>query len=126
MKEKIQQALKDSFKSDESEEQLIERLESLFREHSAKMCAEYRNTLLERCKNEKMALSGFIIETAPLPSELSDNLVCLSKDYQIDFGNHLRTQIKVSNNKIQVEGAINGWGNGVPLNEIKVIEKLKL
>lgn len=40
--------------------------------------------------------------------------------YEIDFGNHLRCQIKVSNNRIEVEGAMNGWGDGVPLSEVKI------
>ena len=42
--------------------------------------------------------------------------------YQIDFGNHLRCKIKVTYNGIEVEGAINGWGDGVPLNEVVVVE----
>jgi hypothetical protein len=48
-----------------------------------------------------------------------------SKDvfYQIDFGNHLRCQIKVVDNKIEVEGAINGWGDNVPDAEIIISRK---
>ncbi len=42
--------------------------------------------------------------------------------YQIDFGNHLRCKIKVTDNGIEVEGAMNGWGDGVPLNEVVFVE----
>jgi hypothetical protein len=42
--------------------------------------------------------------------------------YQIDFGNHLRCKIKVTDNKIEVEGAMNGWGDGVPLDEVVIVE----
>lgn len=42
--------------------------------------------------------------------------------YLIDFGNHLRCKLKIDNGKIKVEGAINGWGNSVPLDEIIVTE----
>jgi hypothetical protein len=42
--------------------------------------------------------------------------------YQIDFGNHLRCKIKVTNNRIEVEAAMNGWGNSVPLDEVVVVE----
>lgn len=42
--------------------------------------------------------------------------------YQIDFGNHLRCKIKVTDNGIEVEGAMNGWGDVVPLSEVVVVE----
>jgi hypothetical protein len=42
--------------------------------------------------------------------------------YQIDFGNHLRCKIKVTDNGIEVEGAMNGWGDGIPLSEVVVVE----
>lgn len=42
--------------------------------------------------------------------------------YQIDFGNHLRCKIKVTDAGIEVEGAMNGWGNGVPLSEVVIVE----
>ena len=42
--------------------------------------------------------------------------------YQIDFGNHLRCQIKVTDVGVEVEGAINGWGDDVPLNEVVIAE----
>jgi hypothetical protein len=42
--------------------------------------------------------------------------------YQIDFGLHLRCKIKVTDKGIEVEGAMNGWGDGVPLSEVVVVE----
>ena len=48
----------------------------------------------------------------------STNAVLAVRCYQIDFGNHLRCKIKVTDNGIEVEGAINGWGDGVPLDEV--------
>jgi len=45
-----------------------------------------------------------------------------SRFYQIDFGNHLRCKLKITDGKIEVEGAINGWGNGVPLEEVVILE----
>jgi hypothetical protein len=42
--------------------------------------------------------------------------------YQIDFGNHLRCKVKITDGKIEVEGAINGWGDGVPLEQVVVLE----
>lgn len=48
------------------------------------------------------------------------NTVLEVRCYQIDFGNHLRCKIKVTDNGIEVEGAMNGWGDGVPLSEVIV------
>lgn len=42
--------------------------------------------------------------------------------YQIDFGNHLRCKIKVTDAGVEVEAAVNGWGDGVPLNEVVIVE----
>ena len=50
------------------------------------------------------------------------NTVLAVRCYQIDFGNHLRCKIKVTDNGIEVEGAINGWGDFVPLSEIVIVE----
>ncbi len=50
------------------------------------------------------------------------NTVVAVRCYQIDFGNHLRCNIKVTDNGIEVEGAINGWGDFVPLDEVVVVE----
>lgn len=46
----------------------------------------------------------------------------LSRVYEIEFGNHLKAKIKVTNNQIEVEAAMNGWGNGVPLTEVVILE----
>ena len=50
--------------------------------------------------------------------QLADAVRC----YQIDFGNHLRCKIKVTDKGIEVEGAMNGWGDGIPLDEVIVVE----
>ena len=50
------------------------------------------------------------------------NTVLAARCYQIDFVNHLRCKIKVTDSGIEVEGAINGWGDFVPLNEIVIAE----
>ena len=50
---------------------------------------------------------------------ISENQVSF---YQIDFGNHLRCKLQICNNQVTVIGAVNGWGNGVPLYEVKIIE----
>lgn len=42
--------------------------------------------------------------------------------YQIDFGNHLRCRIKVTDKGIEVEGAMNGWGDGVPLDQVVIAD----
>ena len=42
--------------------------------------------------------------------------------YQIDFGNHLRCKIKVTDAGVEVEAVVNGWGDGVPLNEVVIAE----
>ena len=53
---------------------------------------------------------------------IDGNTLLAVRCYQIDFGNHLRCKIKVTDNGIEVEGAINGWGDGVPLSEVVVVE----
>ena len=45
--------------------------------------------------------------------------------YQIDFGNHLRCKIKVADNKIEVEGAVNEWGDDVQLTEVVITELIE-
>lgn len=39
---------------------------------------------------------------------------------EIDFGNHLKATLKIIDNNIEVLGAINGWGDGVNQDEIKI------
>jgi hypothetical protein len=45
-----------------------------------------------------------------------------SRFYQIDFGNHLRCKLKITDGKIEVEGAINGWGDSVPLEQVVILK----
>jgi hypothetical protein len=61
------------------------------------------------------------VETTTEPAIVC-NTVLAVRCYQIDFGNHLRCKIKVTDNRIEVEGAINGWGDGVPLSEVVIVE----
>ena len=53
---------------------------------------------------------------------IDGNTVLAVRCFQIDFGNHLRCKLKVENNQIKVEGAINGWGDGVPLEQVVIVE----
>jgi len=46
----------------------------------------------------------------------------LTKIYEIDFGGNLKAIIKVTDNKIEIEDAMNGWGDGIPLNDIRIDE----
>lgn len=55
-------------------------------------------------------------------SAIVGNTMLAVRCYQIDFGNHIRCKIKVTNNGIEVEGAMNGWGDDVPLSEVVVVE----
>ncbi len=43
-----------------------------------------------------------------------------ARHYEISFGNHLQCLIEVTNNEIKVTDAVNGWGDNVPLAEIKI------
>ena len=45
-----------------------------------------------------------------------------SRFYQIDFGNHLRCELTITDGEIEVEGAINGWGDVVPLEQIVILQ----
>lgn len=44
--------------------------------------------------------------------------------FEISFGNHLQCKIEVKNGHIEVKDAINGWGDNVPLSEIKIEQLL--
>lgn len=48
------------------------------------------------------------------------------KKYQIEFGNHVGAEISVKNNQIKVETAMNGWGDKIPLEQIKIIPEKPL
>jgi hypothetical protein len=52
----------------------------------------------------------------------SDSELLPTKQYEIEFSNHLRCGINVTNNEINVIGAIDGWGNGVGKDVITVKE----
>ncbi len=45
-----------------------------------------------------------------------------TKIYEIDFGGNVRVRINVIDNKIEVEAAINGWGDDIPLSDIRIEE----
>ena len=42
--------------------------------------------------------------------------------YEIDFGGNLKCRMKIVGNKINVEAAMNGWGDGISIDEIKITE----
>ncbi len=42
--------------------------------------------------------------------------------YEIDFGGNLKCRMKIVGNKINVEAAMNGWGGGISIDEIKITE----
>ena len=44
------------------------------------------------------------------------------KRYQVAFGNNLGAIIKITDNKIEVEKAIDGWGDPIMLSQIEIIE----
>ena len=45
-----------------------------------------------------------------------------TKKYEIDFGAHLRCGIDVTNNELNILGAMDGWGNGVSKDVIVIKE----
>ena len=45
-----------------------------------------------------------------------------TKKYEIDFGTHLRCGIDVTNNELNILGAMDGWGNGVSKDVIVIKE----
>ena len=42
--------------------------------------------------------------------------------YELQFANHVQASIVVSNNTLKVRGAINGYGDGISLDEIKIFK----
>jgi|GEM_PF-3328806 hypothetical protein len=40
--------------------------------------------------------------------------------YEIDFGNHLRAGLQIKNDEVEIIGAVNGWGDNVPLSEVLI------
>lgn len=61
-----------------------------------------------------------------LPQKYAERLVKLfaipvvSGSYEIDFGTHCRAGIDITNNEPKVIGAMNGWGDGISLSDIKI------
>jgi hypothetical protein len=66
--------------------------------------------LLKKYQAEQLNLSGV---GSSLPT----------KKYEIDFGTHLRCGIDVTNNELNILGAMDGWGNGVS-KDVVVIKEL--
>ncbi|MBD3352789.1 MAG: hypothetical protein GF364_14975 [Candidatus Lokiarchaeota archaeon] len=68
-------------------------------------------------------------ETLKLIDEFSDivknNAVLphVSGSYSINFGGHCKAKLQIKNGEPNVEAAMNGWGDGISLSDIKV-EKL--
>ncbi len=46
-----------------------------------------------------------------------------SKYYEIEFSNHVKAGIQINNNTPLVVGAVNGYGDGISSNDIKITEK---
>ena len=46
------------------------------------------------------------------------------KDFQIDFNGNVLAGIKIKNNTPEVYGAMNGYGHGIRISDIKIEEKL--
>jgi hypothetical protein len=42
------------------------------------------------------------------------------REWILEFGNHLQAHIKVTPEGIEVIRAVNGWGDSVPLSEVKI------
>lgn len=43
--------------------------------------------------------------------------------YEIDFGGNVLAGIEITNDKLTVIGAMNGWGNGISKDDIIITEK---
>lgn len=80
-----------------------------------KLLEDFHNEQLHIAKEQK-------VETSTEP-DIVGNTELAVRRYQIDFGIHLRCKIKVTDNGIEVEGAMNGWGDHVPLDEVVVVEE---
>ena len=77
--------------------------------------------LLEDFHNEQLHKEQKV-ETSTEP-DIVGNTESAVRYYQIYFGIHLKCKIKVTDNGIEVEGAMNGWGDRVPLDEVVVVEE---
>ena len=50
------------------------------------------------------------------------NVIHCCKNYQVAFSNNLGAIIKITDNKIEIEKAIDGWGDPIMLSHIEIIE----
>lgn len=41
--------------------------------------------------------------------------------FELVFGNHLKAKMIIEGGKMKVVAAVNGWGDGVPLDEIDFV-----
>lgn len=41
--------------------------------------------------------------------------------FELVFGNHLKAKMIIEDGKMKVVAAVNGWGDGVPLDEIDFV-----
>ena len=41
--------------------------------------------------------------------------------FELVFGNHLKAKMIIEDGKMKVIAAVNGWGDGVPLDEIDFV-----
>lgn len=86
------------------------------------------STILEKIKSLKLCLMAHPdneenSEFADRISDLEDiEKELLIKRYEVDFNGNLLAGIEVSNSSIKIYGAINGYGNAIDLNDIKIKE----
>lgn len=45
------------------------------------------------------------------------------REFDLDFGGHLKARLEIKNNIPKVIGAMNGWGNGISVEDIIITEK---
>lgn len=44
------------------------------------------------------------------------------KEWEIDFGGDVLAGLEINNNEPKIIGAMNGWGDGVPLEQVVILE----
>jgi len=85
--------------------------------------AEISPELLNWDELKKQVISAMQAYAASLHSPADrlegDAVDCV---YEIDFGGNLKCRMKIVGNKINVEAAMNGWGDGISIDEIKITE----
>ena len=68
---------------------------------------EWKAEAIKKVVNQAFVLGGV---SSSLPT----------KKYEIDFGTHLRCGIDVTDNELNILGAMDGWGNGVSKEVIEI------